>query len=74
MVPAEVAAWSAGVLAQRLPPAIGYPMDVASYALWGMSVPTAMGIPAVLFFRLAVHKLPPKAPGVSTWLAAAMPV
>lgn len=69
VVPAEVAASSAGLLAQHLPSTLGYPMVVASYALWGMSMLTALGILAVLFFRLAVHKLPPKELGVSTWLA-----
>ncbi|MEW6558581.1 MAG: TDT family transporter [Pseudomonadota bacterium] len=69
VVPAEVAASSAGYLAQHLPAAQAQSLVVAGYALWGMSVPIAMGILTVLYLRLALHKLPPKELGVSTWLS-----
>ena len=69
VVPAEVAASSAGYLAQHLPAAQGQSLVVAGYALWGMSVPIALGILTVLYLRLALHKLPPKELGVSTWLS-----
>ncbi len=69
VVPAEVAASSAGFLAQHLPAAQAQPLVVAGYALWGMSVPIALGILTVLYLRLALHKLPPKELGVSTWLS-----
>ena len=69
IVPAEVAASSAGLLALHLPVAQARTLVVTSYALWGMSVPLALGILTLLYFRLAVHKLPPKDMGVSTWLA-----
>jgi tellurite resistance protein TehA-like permease len=69
VVPAEVAASSAGYLAQHLPAAQGQSLVVAGYALWGVSVPIALGILAVLYLRLALHKLPPKELGVSTWLS-----
>ncbi|WP_298289257.1 TDT family transporter [Thiomonas sp.] len=69
VVPAEVAASSAGFLAQHLPAAQAQTLVVAGYALWGMSVPIALGILAVLYLRLALHKLPPKELGVSTWLS-----
>ncbi len=69
VVPAEVAASSAGFLAQHLPAAQAQPLVVAGYALWGVSVPIALGILTVLYLRLALHKLPPKELGVSTWLS-----
>ena len=69
VVPAEVAASSAGYLAQHLPTAPAQSLVVAGYALWGMSVPVALGILTVLYLRLALHKLPPKELGVSTWLS-----
>ncbi len=69
VVPAEVAASSAGVLAPHLPAAQAQTLVVAGYALWGMSVPIALGILTVLYLRLALHKLPPKELGVSTWLS-----
>lgn len=69
VVPAEVAASSAGYLAQHLPAAQAQSLVVAGYALWGMSVPIALGILTVLYLRLALHKLPPKELGVSTWLS-----
>ena len=69
VVPAEVAASSAGYLAQHLPATQGQSLVVAGYALWGMSVPIALGILTVLYLRLALHKLPPKELGVSTWLS-----
>ncbi|HML82283.1 MULTISPECIES: TDT family transporter [Thiomonas] len=69
VVPAEVAASSAGYLAQHLPAAQAQALIVSGYALWGMSVPIALGILTVLYLRLALHKLPPKELGVSTWLS-----
>jgi len=39
-----------------------------SYILWSLSVPLAMSILVILFFRLAVHGLPPKDMAVSIWL------
>ncbi len=69
VVPAEVAASSAGYLAQHLPAAQAQSLIVSGYALWGVSVPIALGILTVLYLRLALHKLPPKELGVSTWLS-----
>ncbi|MDE3020853.1 MAG: TDT family transporter [Pseudomonadota bacterium] len=69
IVPAEVAASSAGLLAMHLPVSQARILVVTGYALWGMSVPLALGILTLLYFRLAVHKLPSKDMGVSTWLA-----
>jgi C4-dicarboxylate transporter/malic acid transport protein len=69
VVPAEVAASSAGFLAQHLPASQAQPIVAAGYALWGVSVPIALGILTVLYLRLALHKLPPKELGVSTWLS-----
>ncbi len=69
VVPAEVAASSGGILALHLPPAAAQTVVIAGYCLWGISVPIALGILTVLYLRLALHKLPPKELGVSTWLS-----
>ncbi len=69
IVPAEVAASSGGILALHLPAADAQTMVIAGYCLWGVSVPIALGLLTILYLRLAVHKLPPKELGVSTWLS-----
>ena len=68
IVPAEVAAASAGFLAQHLSPALARNVIVIGYALWAFSVPLAFGILVILFLRLAWHKLPHRDMAVSTWL------
>ena len=68
IVPAEVAASSAGLLAPHLPLDQARTLVVTGYALWGMSVPLALGLLTLLYLRLAVHKLPPREMAVSTWL------
>ena len=69
VVPAEVTASSAGYLAQHLPAAQAQTLVLSGYALWGVSVPVAMGILALLYLRLSLYKLPAKELGVSSWLA-----
>ena len=69
IVPAEVAASSAGLLANHLPLTQAAHLVVAGYVLWGMSVPLALGILTLLYLRLALHKLPPQDMAVSTWLS-----
>ncbi len=69
VVPAEVAASSGGILALHLPTGAAQTVVIAGYCLWGVSVPIALGILTVLYLRLALHKLPPKELGVSTWLS-----
>ena len=70
VVAAEVAAVSGGMIAPLLPDA-GQRLGalVASYALWGYSVPAALSILAILILRMALHKLPPAAMAASSWLA-----
>ncbi|MHB1646373.1 MAG: C4-dicarboxylate ABC transporter [Candidatus Acididesulfobacter diazotrophicus] len=68
IVPAEVAAASAGFLAQHVSAAIGRHVIILGYALWAFSVPLAFGILVILFLRLAWHKLPHKDMAVSTWI------
>lgn len=67
IVACEVAAASAGGLAGHINGAIG--LEVAGYALWALSVPLALSVLAILFLRLALHKLPGAEMGVSSWLA-----
>ncbi len=68
IVPAEVAAASAGFLAPHVAPVIGRYVIILGYALWAFSVPLAFGILVILFLRLAWHKLPHRDMAVSTWL------
>jgi tellurite resistance protein TehA-like permease len=42
---------------------------LVSYALWGASVLPATGILAILFLRMALHKLPGREMAVSSWLS-----
>ena len=69
IVPAEVAAVSAGTIAPHLPVQTAQMVTIIGYALWALSVPLAFGILAILFLRLALHKLPHRDMAVSTWLA-----
>lgn len=69
IVACEVAAASAGGLAAHLPGAQALDLVVAGYALWALSVPLALSVLAILFLRLALHKLPGPEMGVSSWLA-----
>lgn len=69
IVPAEVAAVSAGTIAPHLSAATGQLVCLVGYALWALSVPLAFGVLAILFLRLALHKLPHRDMAVSTWLA-----
>jgi C4-dicarboxylate transporter/malic acid transport protein len=70
VVAAEVAAVSGGLLAPHLTDAHHQlTVLVTSYALWACSVPLAMSILAILFLRMAVHKLPDISMAASSWLA-----
>lgn len=70
IVAAEVTAASGGLLLGYLP---ANPASSAilffSYALWGTSVLPALGILAILFLRMVLHKLPGPDMAVSSWLA-----
>jgi C4-dicarboxylate transporter/malic acid transport protein len=68
IVPAEVAAVSAGTIAPHLATASAQIVVMIGYGLWALSVPLAFGILAILFLRLALHKLPHREMAVSTWL------
>ena len=68
IVPAEVAAASAGLIAPHVSQAIQQVLLVSGAILWALSVPAALAILTILFLRLAVHNLPNKELGVSGWL------
>ena len=70
IVPAEVAAASGGLLIPHLTdPAARLDVLVASYALWAVSVPLALGILVILVLRMALHKLPEARMAATSWLA-----
>ena len=70
VVPAEVAAVSAGLLAPHLAePQQQLTTLVTGYALWAFSVPVAMSVLVILILRMAVHKLPHNNMAASSWLA-----
>ena len=69
VVAAEVAAASGALLAAHLPASEAFAVIVVSYALWGFSVPLAMGLLVILLLRLALHKLPERDMAASGWLA-----
>ncbi len=68
VVPAEVAAASAGFLAPHLSQTAQQTLVVAGTMLFALSVPLALAILTILFLRLALHKVPDKDLGVSGWL------
>jgi C4-dicarboxylate transporter/malic acid transport protein len=68
IVPAEVTAASAGQLAPHLIAGSAQLLVAVGAVLWALSVPLAIAILAILFLRLALHKVPPAETGVSTWL------
>ena len=70
VVPAEVAAVSAGLLAPHLAdPQQQLFTLMSGYALWAFSVPIAMSVLVILILRMAVHKLPHNSMAASSWLA-----
>jgi C4-dicarboxylate transporter/malic acid transport protein len=69
IVASEVAAASGGLLAPHLAAPEAFLVLILSYVLWACSVPLAMSVLALLFLRLALHKLPERDMGVSAWLA-----
>lgn len=68
IVASEVTASSGGYLAPHLAPAAAQTVIGASYVLWALSVPLALGVVALVVLRLALHKLPPRAMAASGWL------
>lgn len=70
VVPAEVAAVSAGLLAPHLSdPQQQLFALMSGYVLWAFSVPVAMSVLVILILRMAVHKLPHISMAASSWLA-----
>lgn len=70
LVAAEVAAASGGLLLQHLPAgSTAQHVLIVSYALCGMSVLPAFGVLAILFLRMALHKLPKREMAATSWLA-----
>lgn len=68
IVPAEVAAASAGSLVSHVSANAQNVLLVSGTLLWAFSVPLALAILALLFLRLATAKLPGKELAVSGWL------
>ncbi len=70
VVACEVTAASGGLLAPHLAGNLAAAhLLFASYLLWSLSVPLALGILVILFLRLALHKLPKRDAAVTTWLS-----
>ncbi|MHB8190042.1 MAG: SLAC1 family transporter [Ferrimicrobium sp.] len=68
IVPAEVAAFQAAVLAPHLSQAVGAELVWVGYFLWAMSVPLALTLIGMLLLRLSVHRLYEPHLATSTWL------
>lgn len=68
IVAPEVTASSAAVLAPHLDPVQAQILVGAGYVLWAVSVPLAFSILTLVFFRLALHKLPHRDMAASSWL------
>ncbi|TPE49709.1 C4-dicarboxylate ABC transporter [Amaricoccus solimangrovi] len=68
LVAAEVAAAGAAGLAPHLAGGAAAAMVIGGYVLWALSVPLAMSVLALLFLRLALHRLPEAEVGPSAWL------
>ncbi|KAI2713043.1 hypothetical protein CBS147354_7854 [Penicillium roqueforti] len=69
IVSCVVAAATGAIVADVLPnPQYALGTIVASYILWGVGVPLALMVMVIYLMRLMLHKLPPKALIVSTFL------
>ena len=68
IVPAEVAAASAGFLLPHVAIAMQQILLIVGTLLWALSVPAALAVLTILFLRLALHRIPSKELGVSGWL------
>jgi C4-dicarboxylate transporter/malic acid transport protein len=68
IVPSEVTAASGGLLAPHLAIHSAQIVLGTSSILWAFSVPLALAVLALLYLRLALHRVPPSEVGVSTWL------
>jgi C4-dicarboxylate transporter/malic acid transport protein len=70
VVTAEVVAVSGGLLAPALSgESQQLAVIVTSFVLWGVSVPLALSILAILVLRMALHNLPPREMAASSWLS-----
>lgn len=70
VVAAEVVAVTGGLLAPALAdPGQQLAVIVTSFVLWGVSVPLALSILAILVLRMALHNLPPREMAASSWLS-----
>ncbi|EIZ81630.1 c4-dicarboxylate transporter malic acid transport protein [Methylobacterium sp. GXF4] len=70
VVAAEVVAVTGGLLAPVLSdPSQQLAVIVTSFVLWGVSVPLALSILAILVLRMALHNLPPREMAASSWLS-----
>ncbi|RCI03848.1 hypothetical protein CU098_012707 [Rhizopus stolonifer] len=68
IVPAVVTAASGGLLAQHINVTRGMVVLIMSFIMMGMGLFLALSIIVIYFYRLAIHKLPPKEVIVSSFL------
>jgi C4-dicarboxylate transporter/malic acid transport protein len=68
IVPAVVTAASGGLLANHIDVERGLIILIISYVMMGMGLLLALSIIVIYFYRLAVHKLPPKEVIISSFL------
>ena len=68
IVPAVVHASSGGLLANYIDVQRGLVILIISYIMMGMGLGLALSIIVIYFYRLAVHKLPPKEVIISSFL------
>lgn len=68
IVPAVVTAASGGLLAHVLDYERAFPIIIISYMLMGIGILLALSIIVIYFYRLTVHKLPPREVIISSFL------
>lgn len=68
IVPAIVTASSGGLLANYIDEERGLVILIVSYVMMGMGLLLALSIVVIYFYRLVVHKLPPKEVIISSFL------
>lgn len=69
IVAAEVTAITGALLLPHLPVDEQPAVMLACFLLWSFSVPLALGLVAMLFIRMILHKLPQASMAASCWLA-----
>ncbi|KRW61585.1 TDT family transporter [Pseudomonas sp. TTU2014-080ASC] len=68
IVAPEVAASTAGALANHVAPEAGQQLLIAGFVLWGISLSLAFSLITLVLLRLALHKLPDADFAATSWL------